>query len=99
MVSLNDLFIDLEKVVQQLLVKLNSKNKRVLELEKEVVELKEELSASKKELKVLENKYKEIKVVSGLSGNAEHKRLMKHKLNSLIKEVDLCIAEVKNKSL
>lgn len=99
MVSLNDLFIDLEKVVQQLLVKLNSKNKRVLELEKEVIELKEELSTSKKELKVLENKYKEIKVVSGLSGNAEHKRLMKHKLNSLIKEVDLCIAEVKNKSL
>lgn len=99
MISLNDLFVSLEEVTHKLLIKLNKKNEKIIELEKEVSELKKQLNDSKKELKVLENKYKEIKVVSGLSGNAEHKRLMKHKLNSLIKEVDLCIAEVKNKSL
>ncbi|MRJ11367.1 hypothetical protein EDL98_09835 [Ornithobacterium rhinotracheale] len=42
---------------------------------------------------------KNLKIASALGGNPEHKKLMKLKINRLIKEVDLCMAEVNKKSL
>lgn len=99
MVSTEDLFVELEGVIRQLTNALQQSRNEVIELKRELNELKSQLDDTQKNLKVLEHKNKEIKVVSGLSGNAEHKRLMKLKLNSLIKEVDLCIAEIKKQSL
>lgn len=47
-------------------------------------------------LRSLEEENKNIKVVSAISGNEEYKNLMKLQLNKLIKEIDLCIMEVKS---
>lgn len=37
-----------------------------------------------------------LKVANALLGNEEHRRLMKLRVNKLIKELDVCIAQVKN---
>jgi chromosome segregation ATPase len=98
MFSTNDLITELEDVIAKLLLEKKKITSELHQIEKERDELQKKFDQSLKEIKVLENKNKEIKIVSGLTGNSEHKRLMKHKLNSLIKEVDLCIADVKKKS-
>lgn len=40
-----------------------------------------------------------LKIANALEGNPEHKRLLKLKINQLIKEVDLCMAEINKTSL
>lgn len=99
MVSTNDLITELENVIQQLLLEQKKLKNQLHQANSEQTELQQQLDLSLKEIKILENKNKEMKIVSGLAGNSEHKRLMKHKLNSLIKEVDLCIAEIKKQSI
>ena len=99
MFSTEYLMNELDAGVQKILEKLKKEKAENQHLRNEIIELQNELNSTKKNIKALENKNKEIKVVSGLAGNVEHKRLMKHKLNSLIKEIDLCIAEVKQKSI
>ncbi len=47
------------------------------------------------EIQLLKEENKKLKVVSAISGNEEYKRLMKLQLNKLIKEIDLCILELK----
>lgn len=99
MPSTDDLITELEQVVEKLLQekrKLSSDLEQIKSVNKV---LQSHLDQHVKDIKDLQNKNKEMKVVSGLNGSIEHKRLMKHKLNSLIKEVDLCIAEVKNKTI
>ncbi len=43
----------------------------------------------------LEEENNKLKVVSALSGNEEYRKLMKLQLNKLIKEIDLCLVELK----
>lgn len=99
MFSTDELITELEGVIERVLQDRNRLVSELNQLKNEKSELLSQLNHAVKDIKVLENKNKEMKVVSGLNGNVEHKRLMKHKLNSLIKEVDLCIAEVKKKSI
>lgn len=99
MTAVDDLLFELEQKIANQSNKLQRYIKENQILQNEIQKLENDLETSIKEIKTLENKNKEIKVVSGLAGNAEHKRLMKHKLNGLVKEIDLCIAEVKRKSI
>ncbi len=99
MISTDDLITELENAIRKLLIDKKKAEAILEDLKDERNELQKQLDQSLKEIKILENKNKEMRIVSGLSGNSEHRRLMKHKLNSLIKEVDLCIAEVKKKSI
>ncbi|MDY3520670.1 hypothetical protein PG614_04325 [Riemerella anatipestifer] len=62
-------------------------------------ETKRKLDAEKKAHQELLEKYKEIKLVSAISGNPNHNRLMKNHINRLIKEIDVCIAQLQNKGL
>ncbi|MHA3045909.1 hypothetical protein JSO59_000860 [Riemerella anatipestifer] len=62
-------------------------------------ETKRKLDAEKKAHQELLEKYKEIKLVSAISGNPNHNRLMKNHINRLIKEIDACIAQLQNRGL
>ncbi|MRJ08285.1 hypothetical protein EDL99_05235 [Ornithobacterium rhinotracheale] len=59
------------------------------------LKLNEEWAKNQELVHINEN----LKIASALGGNPEHKKLMKLKINRLIKEVDLCMAEVNKKSL
>ncbi|MXV39238.1 hypothetical protein GO491_11225 [Flavobacteriaceae bacterium Ap0902] len=94
-----DLLIELDNSIHNLLKELNLKNNQINELKLEIKDLRQRLNDSQTNLKVTQDQNNELKVISGLSGNKEHRRLMKLKLNSLIKEVDICIAELKRQKV
>jgi len=46
------------------------------------------------EMEVLKEKYKALKNANALLGSDEHKKETKHKINALIREIDMCIAQL-----
>lgn len=84
----------LEAKIQKLFFKIKN-------LEKEKQDLKIELSNAVKtiqnqseEIDVLKSKYETLKITNGLLGSDENKRETKLKINSLIREIDYCIAQL-----
>lgn len=81
-------------------------NKNYKELSKNFAELSEKYALLEKKYneekeknqKLLEEQ-RNIKLISAISGNPEHNRLMKAHINRLIKEIDACIAQLKNSGL
>ncbi|WP_018676764.1 hypothetical protein [Riemerella columbina] len=61
--------------------------------------LKQKLDEEKKAHQELIEEYKDIKLVSAISGNPNYNRLMKNHINRLIKEIDACIAQLQNSNL
>lgn len=99
MMKYEERFSELERQVTFLL-----KTKK--RLEKEVEEKQSEIESLLKERVLLRNKNQtledinnKLKIANALQGNTEHRRLMKLKINQLIKEIDLCMAAVKRVSL
>lgn len=93
-------------------IKFNELESKVLDLLENYTKIKEELVVLESENTRLKNKLrdshvhnlnlmeevKRLKVVNGMSGNQEYKKMMKLKMNKLIKEVDSCIAQIKTNS-
>ena len=73
----------------------------MLQLEKKNQELQDELLLSKKnqqqqsgEIEDLKKQLDTLKMVNSLLGSEENKRETKLKINSLIREIDYCIAQL-----
>ncbi len=94
---------DLQKQIDSLRKDLKALIANKEALREELYRLKDVLSAkNQKEKSYLERIYQleeennKLKVASAISGNEEYKKLMKLRLNKLIKEIDLCIVELKS---
>lgn len=61
--------------------------------------LEEKFDEEKKAHKEVVEELKNIKLISAISGNPEHNRLMKNHINRLVKEIDICIAQLQNSGL
>ena len=86
---------------------------KILKINKDYKDLLEEYEELGKKYDLLKVKYdetqqknqelveeqKQIKLISAISGNPDHNRLMKNHINRLIKEIDACIAHLKNKGM
>lgn len=95
----------IEKLVQE----LNDLELKILSLKKENSELqkinkylenslsiKEDKFIQKEKLyKELEEQNRRLKVVNAISGSGEYKKVMKLQMNRMIKEMDICISELK----
>ncbi len=68
-------------------------------LSKDYEDLKRRYESERKSNQELAEEYKKIKLHSAITGNPEHNRLMKNHINRLVKEVDLCIAQLQNSGL
>ena len=82
-------------------VKFFKLNQKVAQLEMKNQELQDELLLSKKnqqkqsgEIEILKNQLDTLKMVNSLLGSEENKRETKLKINSLIREIDYCIAQL-----
>ncbi|RTL11360.1 MAG: hypothetical protein EKK56_08600 [Flavobacteriaceae bacterium] len=92
---------ELSELIDSLEVKFFKLNQKVVQLEKKNIELQEELLLSKKnqqlqssEIETLKNQLDTLKMVNSLLGSEENKRETKLKINSLIREIDYCIAQL-----
>jgi hypothetical protein len=91
----------LSELIDSLEVKFFKLNQKLIQLEKKNSELQEELLLSKKmqqqqaiELTSFQNQLDTLKMVNSLLGSEENKRETKLKINSLIREIDYCIAQL-----
>lgn len=91
----------LNEIIDSLEVKFLKLTQKLESLEKVNQELSEELSKSKKiaehqnsEIEILKDKYETLKMANSLLGSEENKRETKLKINSLIREIDYCIAQL-----
>ena len=91
-------FNKLESTVLDLLENYQNIKQEIAKLEEENVRLKNKLRDSQVHNLQLMEEVKRLKVVNGMSGNQEYKKMMKLKMNKLIKEVDSCIAQIKTNS-
>lgn len=97
--ELENNFVQLEKKIVKLHKTHISLLDKYTELSKDYTQLQEEFDEEKKRNRVLAEEQKDLKLYSAISGNADHNKLMKNHLNKLIKEVDFCIAELRNSGL
>ena len=91
----------LSELIDSLEVKFFKLNQKLVQLEKKNLELQEELLVSKRtqqnqsdEIASLESQLDTLKMVNSLLGSEENKRETKLKINSLIREIDYCIAQL-----
>ena len=91
----------LSELIDSLEVKFFKLSQKVAQLEMKNQELQDELLLSKKtqqqqsgEIEALKNQLDTLKMVNSLLGSEENKRETKLKINSLIREIDYCIAQL-----
>ena len=91
----------LSELIDSLEFKFFKLNQKLIQLEKKNSELQEELLLSKKmqqqqsvEIDSFKNQLDTLKMVNSLLGSEENKRETKLKINSLIREIDYCIAQL-----
>lgn len=92
---------DLSKLIDSLEVKFFKLNQKMVQLEMKNKELEVLLEQSTKktkeqdsEISVLREQIDKLKMVNALLGSDENKRETKLKINSLIRDIDYCIAQL-----
>lgn len=91
----------LTEIIDSLEIKFSKLSQKLESLEKTNQELRNELSKSSsiitqqsEEINTLRNQYETLKMANSLLGSDENKRETKLKINSLIREIDYCIAQL-----
>ena len=89
----------LEKKIEE--VRKNQKNllEKYAILADDYNQLKAKYEEERKQNQELVDEQKKIKLISAISGNPDHNRLMKNHINRLVKEIDSCIAQLQNSGL
>lgn len=92
---------ELSKVIDSLEVKFFKLSKKLENLEqlnqsltRELTEIKASAQQKNEKLMVLQNELESLKITNSLLGSEEYKRETKLKINSLIREIDYCIAQL-----
>ena len=84
----------LESRLVKLFSKLESLEKSTAELRKELKQSAMVIESQSKEIGMLKTQYDTLKIANSLLGSDDNKRDTKLKINSLIREIDYCIAQL-----
>jgi chromosome segregation ATPase len=84
----------LENKIGKLFTKINSLEKNNQDLKIELNNATETIQSQSEEIDALKSQYETLKIANGLLGSEDNKRETKLKINSLIREIDYCIAQL-----
>jgi chromosome segregation ATPase len=84
----------LENKVEKLFTKINSLEKKSQDLKIELEKSVAIIQTQSQEIEALKAQYETLKIANTLLGSEENKRETKLKINSLIREIDYCIAQL-----
>ncbi|WP_310560788.1 hypothetical protein [Flavobacterium sp.] len=84
----------LENKIEKLFAKINSLEKKSQELKIELEKSAAIIQNQSQEIVALKAQYETQKIANALLGSEENKRDTKLKINSLIREIDYCIAQL-----
>ncbi len=92
--GLTELIDSLEVKFSKMYHKMDTLEKKNQELSDELMKFKDNNKKQLKTIGDLENQLESLKTVNALLGSDENKRETKLKINSLIREIDYCIAQL-----
>ncbi|GAA4774460.1 MULTISPECIES: DUF3450 domain-containing protein [Flavobacterium] len=84
----------LEVRFQKLLNKMESLHQSNQEIQQKLDQAEKIIQNQEQEIKDLKSRFDSIKITNSLLGSDEYKRDTKLKINSLIREIDYCIAQL-----
>ena len=84
----------LENKVEKLFVKMKSLEKNNQDLKNELTKTASIIQTQSQEIEALKTQYETLKIANSLLGSDDNKRDTKLKINSLIREIDYCIAQL-----
>jgi chromosome segregation ATPase len=84
----------LENKIGKLFTKINSLEQNNQELKTELTTAVATIQTQSSEIEALKAQYETLKITNALLGSEENKRDTKLKINSLIREIDYCIAQL-----
>lgn len=84
----------LESRIEKLFQKINSLESQIVDLKKDLNMAESETKKQSDEMASMKSAYENLKLASTLLGSEENKRDTKLKINSLIREIDYCIAQL-----
>ena len=84
----------LENKIEKLFSKLNSLEKNNQDLKAELTKAATTIQNQSHEIDALKKQYETLKIANTLLGSEDNKRDTKLKINSLIREIDYCIAQL-----
>ncbi|MEL6917248.1 MAG: hypothetical protein AAFO99_05905 [Bacteroidota bacterium] len=94
MSELVEIVDSLENKISKLLHKLELLNQANVQLEEELISLRKDNDTHLDSLNEWEEKYKSLKMASSMLGSNTNKTEAKLKINTLIRELDHCIAQL-----
>ena len=94
MSGLTEIVDSLESKLDRLVLKLEKLQKTNQELENELSRSALVINRQSEELTMLKKQNETLKMTNSLLGSDENKRETKLKINSLIREIDYCIAQL-----
>ena len=84
----------LENKIEKLFTKIKSLEKNNQDLKIELTKSAQTIQNQSLEIEALKSQYETLKIANALLGSEENKRDTKLKINSLIREIDYCIAQL-----
>jgi chromosome segregation ATPase len=84
----------LENKIEKLFIKINSLEKSNQDLKIELTNNANIIQTQSQEIDALKSQYDTLKIANALLGSDDNKRDTKLKINSLIREIDYCIAQL-----
>lgn len=94
MSEIAEIIDSVESRIQQLFIKINSLEKTSTDLKTELEHAAILIQKQNDEIKTLKSECESLKMANSLLGGEENKRDTKLKINSLIREIDYCIAQL-----
>ena len=94
MSEIAEIIDSVENRIQKLFMKIDSLEKNSMALRTELQEAASLIQKQTEEIKTLKSECESLKMANSLLGGEENKRDTKLKINSLIREIDYCIAQL-----
>jgi len=84
----------LENKIEKLILKIRRLDKNNQDLQIELKKSADIIQTQANEIEALKSQYETLKIANSLLGSDDNKRDTKFKINSLIREIDYCIAQL-----
>ncbi|SFE65528.1 hypothetical protein [Flavobacterium xueshanense] len=94
MSAIAEIIDTLENKVEKLFNKMKVLEKNNQDLKNELIKTASIIQSQSQEIEALKTQYETLKVANTLLGSDDNKRDTKLKINSLIREIDYCIAQL-----
>lgn len=94
MSAIAEIIDTLESKIEKLFIKMKGLEKNNQDLKNELTKTASIIQTQSQEIEALKTQYETLKLANTLLGSDDNKRDTKLKINSLIREIDYCIAQL-----